>query len=182
MPNDDTIEYRLSLHNVEELFAEPAADPWDPASRYVSGIDEAVNYFHQQNIRDHPLRLVISLQEQTIDAALIQRTREALQRYCDFQIVDNQRQIRDMEIEGNRTLITSIPILAVIVIIGLLAYMIPGLPQALLYFIATTLGVFAWVALWNPADYYIYEWRPFRRYRIIFEKLRDGELIIQPAT
>jgi len=178
MAENDIVEYHLKLKTIDELFGEPASDPWDPESRYVSGIDELANFLRLQRLRYAAIRLTISLSDQATDDNLCTNTAHALQRYCDFQIADNHRQIEEARLDGRRALITSIPVLLIIVAIGLLIFWMPYLTDSVKSFLAAGLGVFTWVTLWNPADLMIYAWRPLLRDKRMYEKIREGELVL----
>lgn len=181
MAENDEIEYHLKLHTIDELFAEPSADPWDPTSRYESGFDEVVNYFHLHPLRNHTIRLNISLDGEAVDDNLGRKTIEAIKRYCDYQIADNKRQVAEVRLEGKRSLITSIPVLLIIIGIGVLIFLIPYLTDTVKSYLAAGLGVFTWVTLWNPADLLIYAWRPLLRDKHLYEKIRDGEITLKSS-
>jgi hypothetical protein len=46
-------------------------------------------------------------------------------------------------------------------------------------FLVGGLSVFSWVAVWDPFNIYLYEWRGPARTRRIYEQLRLAEVVIQ---
>ncbi|MBP1701494.1 MAG: hypothetical protein H6Q38_601 [Chloroflexi bacterium] len=181
MTENNEIEYHLKLHTLDELFAEPLADPWDPTSRYVSGLDEVANYLHLQRLRYQTVHLTISLDAEGVNDDLRRKTIEAIKRYCDYQIAENTRQIAEVRLEGRRSLVTSIPVLLIIIGIGVLIFLIPYLTDTVKSYLAAGLGVFTWVTLWNPADLLIYAWRPLLHDKHMYEKIRDGEIVLKSS-
>ena len=57
MTNDRVDVIKVRLNAIEELFAEPEADPFDPDSRYRTGMEELLDQMH--GLRWKRLKVVI---------------------------------------------------------------------------------------------------------------------------
>jgi hypothetical protein len=174
------IEIQLSLNNKEELFAEPTADPFDPDSRYLSGIDEIVGELRlKPQDLDKKSRLVVHLPQTVLKPDTKSSLTAALNRYCAAMIMENQQVIKELRVSSRRQAISSlIIVVAILLLTILLVTLIPGL-QAVSGAIAGFVGIAIWVIFWEPIYNYIYAWRPNQLDIRIFENLRDAELVIE---
>ena len=109
----EQIEIHLSLKNIEELFSEPAADPFDKDSRYLSGIDEITG---QLRLRRKDLnsksRVYIRLIQEDLSSTAQSLFKEALHRYCAAKIVENQQSINEIRVNNRPIAISSFLIAA----------------------------------------------------------------------
>jgi len=179
MPHAKTNEIRVNLQAVEELFAEPAADPFDPSSRYVSGVDELIEQLRAVSL-DYKTRVLIGLPANQITPDLEANTRGAMSRYCTAKIEENQREILELRRVGRRSILTGVVLVGVLMLFGALIASLAFLPETVRYVLVGWIPVAVWVVIWNPADLFFYAWRPYRRARRLYENLRDAELVIQP--
>ena len=86
MPNTQVNKVSIQLNTIDELFAPPQANPFEPDSRYVTGIKELVRQLTQLRLRYHPTQVLISLPVQKIEPGLKEKTQAALARYAAAQI------------------------------------------------------------------------------------------------
>src|SRR5688572_12606506 len=171
----------VQLKTIEELFDPPEANPFDPDSRYITGIDELAQQLAKQRLGEtKPTQVVITLPAQAIEPGLKEKTQAALARYPDAQIEAADLEIEHLRRRGRFSLISAIVIIlvamAVVWFIGWLS-LFGGTLQS---FLVGGLSVFSWVAVWDPFNVYLYEWRVPVRTRRIFERLRQAEVVILP--
>lgn len=177
---DDSMELQVTLQCPEELFAEPDADPFDPASRYQSGIDEVVG-----KLRLHPRdlgrtsRLTVRLPAAEITADTQATIRAALERHCAAKIAENRQVIAELRVGSGWQAISAMVLSAALIMVGvLLVYSVPGLEK-----VSGAIGAFIaiaiWVLLWDPIYNYIYAWRPNRQEIRIFDNLRQCDLSVE---
>jgi hypothetical protein len=172
-------EITLKLNSMEELFAEPAADPFDPQSRYLSGIDEVAGQLRliPRNLNEQT-QLTIALPATAVTPTTQSTLKAALDRYSTAQITANQQVIAELRIGSRRQSIYALIISVVLVIFTLLLLaLIPKLNEysgALAGF----LGIAIWVIFWDPIYNYVYAWRPNRLDIRVFENLRQATLIV----
>jgi hypothetical protein len=177
---EEQIEIRLRLNNMEELFTEPTANPFDPDSRYLSGIDEIVGQMRLNQRRlDEKSRLVIRLPQTDITSDTQSTLDSALKRYCAAKIAENQQTMNELRLNNRQQAISAFVIIAGILLLTvLLVSFIPGL-QAVSMLIAGFVGVAVWVILWEPIYNYVWAWRPNRLDIRVFENLRAADLVIE---
>jgi len=172
---------RIQLKTSAELFAEPEADPFNPQSRFISGIDEIANQLRWAPQRN-PYRIVIALPEAELTAENQVRTREALLRYCAYQVMFNHNELDSLRIEARQSMALSILYALLFILIGILIGFLPVIPQAIKVMLASLLGIFCWAALWPAADVYLFAWKPFRRAVRLYKNLSQAELIFEPLS
>lgn len=179
----DYVEMDITLNRLEEMFAEPAADPFDPASRYISGIDEVVAKLRL--LRGELLgrkRLVVHLPQAAIGPETQSALQAALERYCTAKIAENRQVINELRVDRPRQLISALAISAALILFSvLLVNFIPGLAP-LSGAISGFVAVAVWVVIWEPVYNYIYSWRPYRRDVWIYEKLRAADLVVDAIS
>jgi hypothetical protein len=179
MSNNGINKVSIQLKTIEELFAPPEANPFEPDSRYVSGIDELAQQMARFHLRGNLAQVVITLSAQAIEPGLKEKVQTALGRYAAAQIETANIEIDQLRRRGRFSLISAIVIIilaiAVVWFIGWLS-LFGGTLQS---FLVGGLSVFAWVAVWEPFGIYLYEWRSPARNRRIFEQLRQAEIVIR---
>jgi len=176
----DTNTIKIDLNNIEELFGQPGADPFDPASRYISGVDEIVGQlkmFSAHQRREQTL--LITLPRQFNDTGLAEKIQAALRRYCDARVEQYQRDLDHVKRKGPRALMYSLVIITIgLTLAGLL--MNSGiLSDTFRVLLSNGLTIFAWVALWEPAGIYLYEWMPLARNKHLYRLLKELELSVE---
>jgi hypothetical protein len=170
----------LHLNDIQELFAEPAADPFDPETRYLSGMEELWARLHEIKPRERDeVSVSISLPADKIELGLEAQTRLALQRYGEAQMRACQSELAQIRLKAPRQLIYSIVIVLLGTTLGALILASQLLPAALNTMLASGLSIFAWVALWQPAQIYIYDWIPLVSDKRLYGMLREIPLEIR---
>jgi hypothetical protein len=179
MPNEP-FEIRLRLNNTAELFSEPTADPFDPDSRYLSGIDELAGQMRLIPKRlDELSRLIIRLPQSAITTDAKSTLDSALKRYCAAKIAENQHAIDELRVNNRQLALSAFVIVAGVLLSAvLLVRLIPEL-ETVSMAIAGLVGVAIWVILWEPIYNYTWAWRPNRLDIRVFENLRAAELVIE---
>ncbi len=178
--SNELIEIQLSLNEVEEFFAEPDADPFNPDSRYLSGIDEVMG---QMRLRprdlDNPSRLVIQMPQTAVTPDTQPTLKAALARYCTAKIAENQQVIDELRIGSRRQAISAVIIAIVLIVMTtLLIYLVPPL-QAMSGAIAGFIGIAVWVIFWDPIYNYVYAWRSNYLDNRILRNLLTTDLVME---
>ncbi len=173
-------QIEIKLSSLEEMFAEPAADPFDPDSRYISGMDEVVGQLRlKRRELDEKTRLLIRLPQTAVTADTAAILKAALDRYGAAQIAQNQQAIEELRVGSRRETLSAIVIATMLIILTIfLVNLIPELEQvsgALAGFV----GIAVWVIFWDPIYNYVYAWRPNRLDIKVFENLQKAELVIE---
>jgi hypothetical protein len=183
MPTNKVNKVSIQLNSIEELFAPPQANPFEPDSRYVTGIDELVQQLNKMRLRDKLAQVIISLPAQAIvEPGLQKKIQSALARYAAAQIETAQLEIEHLRRRGRFSLISAIVIILVAIALVWFIGQLNLFGGTLQSFLVSGLSVFAWVAVWEPFNIYLYNWRIPARNRRIFELLRQAEVVIQAQS
>ena len=176
----ESIEIELSLKNLDELFAEPAADPFDPQSRYLSGIAEVAGQMRlRQRDLHNPSRLIVRLPQTEITAETQPTLHAALNRYCAAKIAENQQIINELRVGSRREAISAFVIVAVLILLSILLVILIPLLQVVSGSISAFVGIAVWVIFWDPIYNYVYAWRPNRLDIRVFESLCNADVIVK---
>ena len=176
----DTNTIKIDLNNIEELFGQPGADPFDPDSRYIAGIEEVVAQLDLLSPRQRrEQHILITLPQQLSDASLEDKTRAALHRYCDARVEQSRRELESVKKKGPRALTYSLIIIAIGLTLAGLLINSNILSDTFRVLLSNGLTIFAWVALWEPAGNYLYEWMPLARNKRMYQLLKGLELSLE---
>jgi hypothetical protein len=177
---EELLETQLSLNRIEEMFDEPAADPFDPQSRYISGIDELVGKLRLRGIElTKPSRLVIRLPGAAVTSDTQPTLKAAMDRYCSAKIAENQQVIHELRAMSRRQTIAAFVSVAILFVLTvLLLSAIPEL-QVVSGAIYGLVMVTVWIIVWDPIYNYVYSWRPNRLDIKVHENLRAADLVVE---
>jgi hypothetical protein len=183
MSTDETDKVGIQLKTIDELFAPPEANPFEPDSRYTTGIEELAHQLAKRHLRGpKPAQVIITLPDQAIEPGLKEKTQAALARYAAAQIEAADLEIEQLRRRGRFSFISAIVIILVAIVVVWFIGWLNLLPATVQSFLVGGLSVFSWVAVWDPFNIYLYEWRSPARNRRIFEQLRQAEVVIQPCA
>ena len=179
-------EITLPLDDIQDLFADP-----EPGSdRFVSGMD----YLYGE-VRVHTrvlkqpdkYRVTIGLPREKITEDLLERTREKIQRYCQFKAEQSHKEVIVMRHQGLDALRRSIWVALICVVLGMGATAwsqsgINSVLEALLLFIVAfcVLGA-GWVAVWMPFEFFLYDAWPFQLDKRVYNLIADAEIVIKDS-
>ena len=167
----------VALNSPEELFAEPVFDPYDPESRFDSGIDELVHQLKKLSPK-RELQIEISLPSLAKDADAENQMSKAIRRYCSVKILDCQRTIQETKRQAIREIMISGVIALALLICGYILTFWTSLPQIMTYIFSSGIGILTWVILWPPLDSYLYEWRPCRQTQLVYERIQAAMIVL----
>ena len=137
----------------------------------------------KRRLREYkPTQVKITLPDQAIEPGLKEKTQAALARYSAAQIEAADLELEQLRRRGRFSLISAIVIILVAIVVVWFIGWLNVLPETVESFLVGGLSVFAWVAVWDPFNVYLYEWRVPVRTRRIFERLRQAEVVIQPCA
>lgn len=161
----------ITLNSLNELFDEPEIDPWNPSTRFRSGIDEIMVKLRAIPIPD-PVLLSIRMPKEVVNDELVTRAKEAIDRYCAAQIDLQADEIRAIKKEGRSDFIISIvSVLALFLLIAVIVYLF-NLEGVLLSALVAWTGIASWAILWGPVDTFIWGRVPLRRAIRYYRKLQ----------
>ena len=169
----------LPLDDIRYLFA----DPEPGADMFVSGIDYLYSEVKTYS-RRAKFKVTIELPQNHITEGLGERTRQKLKRFCHFKIEENQRELVALHRQGVASLWVGLAVLAICVALAFALTLVAQsgadkILGALLQIVAVLFAASAgWVALWQPAEIFLYDWWPYRQDMRIYGQIADAEVAI----
>jgi hypothetical protein len=184
MSKEQFHEVMLHLDDIQDLFADP-----EPGSdRFVSGMDYLygeVRVHTRVNTPSHKYKVTIELPREKITEGLLERTSTKIQRYCQFKVEQNRKDLRVLRLQGWDSLRRSlwVALIAVVLGIGATAYSQSGvntvLEAVLLFIVAFCVLGAGWVAVWMPFEYFLYDGWPFQQNMHIYRQIADADIVIR---
>lgn len=95
----------------------------------------------------------------------------AIHKHFTYRREKSEKQLKTILRLGWKSLLISIVLLALLVSLTLVIKLLPE--GGLSITVREILIILGWVALWRPADFLLYEWRPFKREVNLFRKLEQ---------
>ena len=179
-----TTEISLHLTQVDDLFVDPDTNPLANPRLQVSGIQTALNELLDRDL-DPPLVLALHLPADQITPDLEDQLKEALPRYCAFQIQNLQAEIETTRYDGRRAFRVGLVGMFICMSLAVVGYAMYGAATNPLWKIVGGLfgsffSVASWVIIWNPLDLLVYGWRPLRREVKKYQRIAQAQIKILP--
>lgn len=169
----------ITLNSLDELFDDPEFDPWNPAGRFRSGIDEIMVKLRAIPIRE-PVSLTIRMPGEVITGEVEARTKQAMDRYCAAQIDAQMDETRAIKKEGRTDFIISVvTVLGLFLLIAIIVYFLQ-LEGVLLSALVAWTGIASWAILWGPVETFIWGRVPLRRAIRYYRKLQTSDVEVRP--
>ena len=181
MARERRYDLLLHLDNLAQFFAVSEPDPFDPRTRLASGLETIASELKPKAlIRKVRTTIVLPADQITPDAEA--RLREALTRYCQYQIRQNRQDLISLRWQGIKALQNGIIFLGVCLLLSTLFENAELLPEWLRRFGGEGFLIAGWVSLWHPIEILLYEWWPFSRQIHIYESISRMEIIFTEET
>ena len=157
----------ISVGEPEQLF--DRLDPTPTADRHL---EEKVEQFVLHQAEENPraeYRLIVRVREPAdspIDGTALA---EAIRHHFRHRSDEESAKLRGLIRDGRRDVVAGLLFLFVCGVLGITAFRI--FPPAIGIFVEQGLLILGWVALWRPADLFLYDLRPIRRRRDLLNAL-----------
>lgn len=175
----------VRLSDAQDFLEEPADLG---ADRAVSGIEELYRAIKMRTRaliqRPGAYRVTIELPRDKVTDGLQLDMRAQIQRYCRVQIEQRRQDLRILRQQAIDSLWRSLIVLALCLVLGGLATWLSqsgghGFLRALVTAIATFFALSAgWVALWFPAEYFLYDPLPLRQDVRVYQQMAQVDVVI----
>ncbi|UPY36177.1 hypothetical protein [Sediminicoccus sp. KRV36] len=127
-----------------------------------------------------PLAIRISLPEAELASPAAAQIPDAVQRHFARRVEAERRGLAELFREGRIALVIGVVFLGLALLAAVQAPLLLGEGR-----VATLLGesliIIGWVALWHPAQIFLYGWLPGRRSLLIFRRLSRAEVTLIPT-
>lgn len=171
-------EISLQLEDVHDLFTEPVFEPFSENQMTVSGMDYLYNHLKTSRLTER-VRAAIFLPQDKIEPDLTQRLRRAIVRYCQYQILSNQNELKSIRWQAIKALQSGLIFLGGCLLVSTLADNLEILPEWLRHLASEGFLIAGWVSLWHPIELILYEWWPYWREIHVYKHLMTMEVIIE---
>ena len=176
----------IKLDDIGHLFTAPEFDPFSDQDAELLG-QPALLYLLRKLGPEHlkqggPLSLTVQLPPEKVTLDLKARVEQALRRYCDVRIADDQAQLRIMRSNGLRSLPSAIIALGVCLTLSylFLSNVLTFLSPAMNELLGQGFGIVSWVVLWHPVEAFLYDPIPLRREISVLRFLATTAITIEP--
>ena len=168
----------LRLDSLAQLF-----NVFDPSPFHRKDLDRDAEDYIVGALRElgpRPARLVLHLPEAETRSAEAQGRGAAIRNFFAFQAQITARDLRLELRRGRDSLGIGLVFLGACLLLRQLALSFgPGPVGSIL---GEGLLIAGWVALWRPLEIYLYDWWPHRRRLLVYRRLAEIEVEIQPAA
>jgi hypothetical protein len=173
----------LRLDDVDELFEEPEVE----AERNVSGIEELYRAVKAQTRvfkQPKPYQVTIELPLEQITDGLAEEINAKIKRYCQFKIGESQQGLKTLRLQGLDSVRVGVLVLIPCLLLGVLCTWLAqtGINQVLQALVIVAAAIFilsaGWVALWMPAEFFLYDTWPFQQDMRVYQQIADAEVVI----
>jgi hypothetical protein len=184
MPEQSSLSIAVHLDNIDSLFVDPDTNPFENPKLRLSGIQTILNELHKQKLPEK-LYLTIYLPRDEIPPDLLERTKDALQRYSAFQVDNLETEVRNTRLDGRRSLAVGLILSVIFIIFAGIGYTFASVvgsgPLSYLGFLfGGFFSLAAWVIIWTPVDTLLYYWRPAWRESHKFRLIARADINILP--
>jgi len=182
--------YDLSLHleKIDDLFVDPDTNPLENPHLRVSGMQTLLDELHTRS-PDAAIHLTLYLPGDQITPELEERTKDAIRRYCEFQIENNEREVENTRYSGQRAFRVGLVGMAIFLLLSTICYVVANKASNYLILgiaavMATFFSVASWVIIWGPVDTLVYGWRTIWRQARQYRSIADAQLTFraEPAN
>jgi hypothetical protein len=176
------LDIDLHLKEIKHLFVDPELNPFENQRLQISGVEEAAHYLRTKERKVDKIRLNIFLSSEKIEPDLQSRTADALSRYCDFKILENQHQLKIERAAGWRAVMIGLIFSALCLLIVLVVFLLGTLDDTLFVVFGGFFTILIWMAIWNPAEVFLYGLQPYRLEIKAYKALKNAEVVIKEET
>src|SRR6478672_11560558 len=183
MRTEQLRDVTVRLDDVQDFFVDP-----DPGSdRYVSGMEElyrAVKIHTRVLTRPDNYQVRIELPLEKITDGLVEDLSAKIKRYCQFKAEESHQNLLVLRHQGWDSVRISVFVLIPCLILGVTSTWlsqrgINSVLEAVFLVVAVVFILSAgWVALWMPAEFFLYDTWPFQQDMRVYQQIADAHIAI----
>ena len=177
-----SLDINLHLAEIRDLFVDPELNPFETKNLQISGVEVAINYLRVKRKIPNGIKLNIFLPPGQIDPDMQNRTENALERYCDFKISQNQQQLEIGLAEGWRSVMIGLVFSALCLLLALIIRFFGIVTDAGLIISTGFFTILIWMAVWSPAETFLYGLPPYKLEIRNYKAMKGAEIVIEEET
>lgn len=175
-----THEIEIRIKSIEQLF-----NSFDPAPFRERELDtdaeRHIVSYAREAADSNPIDLVIYLPDKTIETSLSKELKAAIGHHFELRAREQQIQLNELRRLGRRGLAVGLLVMLFATLTGIA--LTNAFPKSSFFeTIEQSLIIFAWVALWRPAEILLYDRWPLIRQRKLFERLATAPVIVRATA
>jgi hypothetical protein len=185
MTREKYSEITIHLENIHDLFIQPVVDPFSKKANFISGIEFIKSELISKSWGlDTKVRTTIFLSKENIEPNIANKTIDALQRYCQFQVRQNKRTMVALRRQALLALLLGILFLVSGLVLSQFLDKVTFLPPFLSALFGDGFVIAFWVILWRPVDFFLFELWPFWREDRVYKRMMMMEINVaeEPAS
>lgn len=172
-------EITLRLHDIHDLFALPRHNAFHDNYLPLSGIDQIVLQLKYARLRNG-VHVTLILPEGTNEGTdLHAEVQTAIQRYCNTRINNLMFELKARQLTVVRSLQVGVMVLGISLALAAAVSRSEFLVDWLRTLLANSISIFGTVALWTPADAFLFGMRPLYNEIHICQAIADMTFDIQ---
>ena len=177
--------FLLPMRDMAHMFNSPPVDPSSPSPPEIMGVSGA-KYLLQQLETKRRVKvetLLLVLPDNQVRPGLSDQTRQALQRYAQYRIQEQQALARETRRRGWRVTVAALVLLAFFLTLAnffaseATEGMRPLLRQTLEY----GFEIVGWVMLWHPIEALVFEPIAIRHKITALQRLMQLQVVVEPG-
>jgi len=183
MSTEQLRDVTVRLDDVQDFFVDP-----DPGSdRYVSGMEElyrAVKIHTRVLTRPDKYQVRIELPLEKITDGLVEDLSAKIRRYCQFKAEESHQELLVLRHQGVDSVRVGVFVLVPSLVLGIICTWlsqsgINSVLQAMFLVVAVVFILSAgWVALWMPAEFFLYDTWPFQQDMRVYQQIAQADMMI----
>lgn len=175
----------LDIDTVDQIFNSFDSNPFSELATAALGeaaLERVVTRLQYQPLQDWDnAQLVVRLPPDQITPDLQPRLSQAIDRYCQARIEQNELQVK---LGRRQHAIGMVTVTVLVLVVMATAYLLfntvwAGSSQTVEYLVAASISVFAWVILWDPLEALIFDWAPPARENRALAHIMDMDVVVQ---
>ncbi|MFN8464825.1 MAG: hypothetical protein U0X20_04705 [Caldilineaceae bacterium] len=178
----------LEVETVDQIFNSFDANPFSELATAALGeaaLERVVTRLQFQPLQDWDnAQLVVRLPSDQVTPDLQHRLSLAIDRYCQARIEQNDLQVK---LGRRQHAIGMVAVTVLVLAVMATAYLLfntvwAGASQTVVYLVAASISVFAWVILWDPLEALVFDWAPPARENRALAHIMDMDVVVQSRS
>lgn len=179
MTGEKDYEVIVHLDHIQDLFTAPMGDPFSENLRFVSGVEFIKSELKPEMLKPGArTRTTIFLRKEAIEHNLAGKIKDALNRYCQFKVLQNEKTISALRRDALKALFLGILFLASGDFLAALLAGTTFLPRFLDTLLSDGFNIAFWVMLWRPVDFFLFDLSAYRRENKIYQWMMKMEIVV----